>query len=260
MNVMQKPNGEKSNSFFLILILALMLVASGRSPSFAEVGFTKQNIYKPTGSEATITGSVSFIGTPPKPKRGNMSQDSHCAAVNPDAFVGDVLISNGMLANVIVYIKSGGDLEKFYFGPPSSPVIIDRQLCQYAPRVVAIQSGQMLRVLNSDLTAHNFHPNPRKNVEWNRSQAIGAEPFEQSFKYPEIIVVKCNRHPWMRAFVGVFDHPYFFVTADDGSFKIEGLSPGRYTLAAWHEVFGEQTLELIITPNESKTVPFIFGR
>lgn len=260
MKAMQKTTAYRPYTVLLTSILVLMLVSLGNLLTFAETGITKQNNYKPRGNEATITGTVSFRGIPPLHKRGDMSQDSHCAAVNPKARSEDVLITNGKLANVLVYIKSGGDLEKFYFEPPLSPVIIDRQLCQYAPRVVAIQSGQMLRVLNSDLTAHNFHPNPRKNVEWNRSQVIGAEPFEQSFKFPEIITIKCNRHPWMRAYVGVFNHPFFFVTADDGSFKIEGLPPGSYTLAAWHEVFIEQTLEITLAPNESRTVIFNYGK
>ncbi len=51
--------------------------------------------------------------------------------------------------------------------------------------------------------------------------------------------MKCDVHPWMTAYIGVFDSDYFAVTAADGSFEIKGLPPGSYELVAWHERFGE---------------------
>ena len=53
-----------------------------------------------------------------------------------------------------------------------------------------------------------------------------------------MIPVKCNVHPWMRAYIGVVSHPFFAVTGDDGTFTIKGLPPGTYTLEAWHEKYG----------------------
>jgi hypothetical protein len=243
----------------LTLTFALMLIPLPATSSISKAGTNAQRYYKANGNEGAITGTVSFKGTKPKRKHIDMSQDNSCHSINPEATVQNVMLSKGQLANVIVYIKSGGELEKYYFEYPSSSVTIDRQFCQFVPRIVAIQSGQMLKILNNDVTSHNFHPVPAKNVEWNRSQSMGAEPLEQSFKYPEIIPIKCNRHPWMQAFVGVFHHPFFFVTGKDGSFKIDGVPPGRYTIAVWHEVFGEQTIEVTINPQETKNLPFTFN-
>jgi len=72
----------------------------------------------------------------------------------------------------------------------------------------------------------------RMTVQFDKSEA----PFK----------VKCDVHPWMGAFIGVFDHPYFAVTNDDGSYVISGLEPGDYVIEAWHEKLGSQTANVTV--------------
>jgi hypothetical protein len=67
-----------------------------------------------------------------------------------------------------------------------------------------------------------------------------------------IVPFKCDVHGWMNAYVGVLDHPYFAVTKTDGTFSIPNLPPGTYTLAAWHERLGAQTLSVTVAAKESK--------
>ena len=106
----------------------------------------------------------------------------------------------------------------------------------YKPHVVGIQARQQLKVVTSDKTTHNIHPLPKVNREWNVSQPPDADPIMQSFSRPEeSIPVKCNQHPWMRAYIHVMSNPFYAVTGDDGSFKIEGLPAGEYELEAMHE-------------------------
>ena len=71
-----------------------------------------------------------------------------------------------------------------------------------------------------------------------------------------MIPVKCNVHPWMRAYIGVVAHPFFAVTGDDGTFTIKGLPPGTYTIEVWHEKFGTQEQQVTVGAKESKTVDF----
>ena len=113
-------------------------------------------------------------------------------------------------------------------------------------------------IANSDPTTHNIHPLPKTNREWNISMPPKSENLKRSFSQPEIIPVKCNVHPWMRSYVGVFKHPFFAVSGKDGSFEIKGLPPGEYTIEAWHEKFGTQEQKLRMTPKESKTIEFTF--
>ena len=77
---------------------------------------------------------------------------------------------------------------------------------------------------------HNIHPVPKDNREWNESQPPGATPIEQSFAQEEVAIpVKCNVHPWMKAYIAVFGDPYFAVTGKDGSFDLEKRAAREHT-------------------------------
>jgi Carboxypeptidase regulatory-like domain len=122
-----------------------------------------------------------------------------------------------------------------------------------------VMAGQALQVLNSDNTTHNIHPMPKENPEWNTSMPPKATPLDKKFNRPETMIpVKCNVHPWMKAYIGVVKNPFFSVTGDDGSFEIKGLPPGDYTLSAWQEKLGTQTSKVTVGPKETKTVDFSF--
>lgn len=241
----------------IILATILIVVSCGRKrPADKEGkdsgGSTKQQ-YASKGDEGTITGKISFDGAPPAGKKIDMSQDANCANSAGDKTTDDVLVADGKLGNVFVYLK-GGPVDKFSFPTPSDPVVLDQQGCRYHPRVLGIQTNQTLKVTNSDSTTHNIHPSPKVNQEWNQMQAQGAPAIEKQFGRAETLIpVKCNQHPWMKANVGVLGHPCFAVSAKDGTYTIKNVPPGTYTLVFFHEVFGEQTQQVTIAAKESKT-------
>jgi Carboxypeptidase regulatory-like domain len=72
------------------------------------------------------------------------------------------------------------------------------------------------------------------------------------------VVIKCNVHPWMRAFAFVFAHPYFEVTTKTGEFALKNVPPGTYTIEAWQEKYGAQDQTVTIGPKESKTISFTY--
>ncbi len=85
----------------------------------------------------------------------------------------------------------------------------------------------------------------------------------RTFRHAETMIpVKCNQHPWMRAYIGVTKNPFFAVTGSDGTFTIKGLPPGDYTIEAWSAGFGSgevrEDQKVTIGPKESKTVDFTF--
>jgi hypothetical protein len=241
----------------LALGAVLIIVGCGRKrPAEKEEkgpGGEAKPQYASKGDEGTITGKVSFDGTPPPPKKIDMSQDANCASAPGEKTTDDLVVTDGKLANVFVYIK-GGPVDRFSFATPSDPVVLDQQGCKYHPRVLGIQTNQTLRVLNSDNTTHNIHPSPKVNQEWNQMQAQGAPPIEKKFGRPETLIpVKCNQHPWMKSNIGVLAHPFFAVTAKDGSYTIKNVPPGTYELIFWHETLGEQKQQVTIAAKESKT-------
>ena len=212
-----------------------------------------------TATAATITGQVSFEGTKPTPKRISMDAVPACTqAAKAPVFTEDVVVNdNGTLRDVYVYVKEGlGDRA---FPVPAQAVELDQQGCTYKPHVVALMVGQKLRIMNADPTNHNIHPMPTQNREWNQSQPPGAPAMEQEFPRPEVMIpVKCNVHPWMKAYVGVQKHPFAVVTGTDGTFTIKGLPPGDYTIETWQEKYGTQQQKVTVGASETKTVDFSY--
>ena len=241
-----------------VAAMVMFLVAVGcrkRSKDTAEEkgSDTAKPVYKATGNEGTITGKVSYDGPAPELKKIDMSGDANCASAASDKTADDVVVTDGKLANVFVYLK-GGVTDKNSFETPSEPVVLDQQGCRYHPRVFGIQTNQTFKVVNSDKTTHNIHPSPKTNPEWNKMQAQGAPAIEEKFKRPETLIpVKCNQHPWMKANIGVLSHPFFAVTAKDGMYTIKDVPPGNYTLVFWHEVKGEQSQQVTVGNKETKT-------
>jgi hypothetical protein len=166
--------------------------------------------------------------------------------------------NEGRLANVLVFVESES-LSGYQFRVPTSPAVLDHKGCHYVPRVMGVRVGQPLVILNSDATMHNTHPLTQKNPEWNRTQPPGTPPLVKTFNRPEkLVIFKCNQHPWEKAFVGVFDHPFFAVSDQQGKFQIEGLPPGQYRVVAWHERFGEKTVDITFLPGEARELIFDF--
>jgi plastocyanin len=204
----------------------------------------------------TITGIVSLKGLPARMKPLDMTADPGCPTGPQPSEV--VALSSGKLANVFVYVKEG--LLQGKFAVPSEAAVLDQKGCRYIPHVLGIMAGQQLKVTNTDTADHNIHDMPSNNPPFNESQMPTDKPITKAFANAEMMIpVQCNQHPWMRAYINVMTHPYFAVSAADGSYEIKNLPPGEYTLAAVHEKFGEQTMKVKVGPKETVKAPCIFS-
>ena len=132
-----------------------------------------------------------------------------------------------------------------------------RNFCDHI-RCGGRRRDQEVRVINEDATTHNIHPLPTINREWNKAQPPGTPPLQETFAREEFISVKCNIHSWMHSYFVVLKTPYYFVSNENGAFTLERLPPGKYTLTAWHEVYGKQSQEVIISGDETQAVNFTF--
>jgi plastocyanin len=203
---------------------------------------------------AMVSGTVKFEGAAPKPAKIDMSQDSNCQGSNAAE---NVVVNDGHLVNVFVYVKDG--LGNRSFDAPKDPVTLTQVGCKYTPHVLGVMAGQTIKIVNGDPTTHNIHPTPKDNREWNESQAPQAAPLEKTFAREEILLpVKCNQHPWMRMFLNVTKSPFYAVTGSNGKFEIKGLPPGDYTLAFVHEKLGEQDQKVTLAAKDTKTVDVSF--
>ncbi len=255
----------------VVSLLALSVACSrGNDDDIAEedgtesTGGPKGTPYQTSGNEGTVTGKVAFNGAAPATQPIDMNADAACASKNPNAIAETALVKDGKLQNVFIYIKDGttADGKKITglsFPVPSEPAKLDQNGCHYLPHVLGVRAEQAFVVTNSDPTSHNVNVQGKSNPPWNTSQGPNAAPINQKFVRAETLIpIKCNQHPWMKAYVGVLNHPFFAVSAEDGSFTIKNLPPGKYNLVAWHERYGEKNMEINLAAKGTATADFAY--
>jgi hypothetical protein len=204
-------------------------------------------------SAAEITGKIKLTGTPPPEKQ--IQLDAMCGKLHQKPLTTRHYMSkNGGLGNVFVYVKEGA---KSAPAPAARPVL-DQVGCEYSPYVLGVQAGQHFDVKNSDPFLHNVHTLPK--VEGNKEKNVGQPiPMKSDFVFdkPEVLVkFKCDVHPWMFAYVGVVDNPYFAVSDEEGNYKISGLPAGDYTIEAYHLKAGTKTEKVKVGADDKKSLDF----
>jgi len=208
-----------------------------------------------TGS---IRGAIKFAGEAPEPKEIRMLAGCENEVTEP-VFEDKVLVKDGRLANVFLRVTAG--LEGWEIPPvPEEAVIFDQRACVYDPHVLGARVGQTVAFLNSDPLFHNVRSVTTDNGTFNEMMQNKDTRIDKVFRRPEVMVTaKCDVHPWMAAYIGVVDHPFFAVSSPDGKYEITGLPPGKYTIEAWHEVYGTQTSDVEVASGGSAKAPFSFG-
>jgi plastocyanin len=258
-------------------------MAEGRHTITAETGFamTKESSMRVTGNRlwlasglvavsfwpgvaaaaSSVTGTVTFTGKAPALRPLAMDADPACAKKHSGPVPSEALVlGNGnTMGNIMVWVSKGLPAGKKW-PAPTAPVVLDQNGCQYKPHVMGIMVGQTYKILNSDGILHNIHTLPQINRAFNRAMPATVKEATTTFDKEEAIFhIKCDVHPWMSAYVGVFTHPFFSVTTTDGKFTISGLDPGTYEITAWHERLGTQTASVTVAASGTKTQDFKFA-
>lgn len=209
-----------------------------------------------------ITGVVSFLGKPPERLPIDMSQDPVCSMTGGTNLAEQYVVTDGKLANVYVYVKSGPAAAMKAASLSTSPVVLDQKGCRYVPHVIAVMRGGTVEVRNSDATMHNVHTMPSNGGSdaIDVSQGPQGKPEVHRFATPEVMLpVRCNNHPWMNAFINVAPTPFFAVTDAQGRFAMHGVPAGHYTLGFVHERMGEKDVEIDVTARQTVKADQSFG-
>jgi plastocyanin len=220
-----------SASIFVVVFSAIVVVSCGKPADLdSEVAATP-------AARGTVRGHVHLTGDVPSREVIRMNADPMCVKASGGSHITDEAIiaaADGSLANVFVELVG-----TFPDTPvPSEPVSIDQRGCVYSPRVVGLRAGQALRVRNSDDGLHNVHGVSTDRDGFNVSQPVSGMVNTFRPRDAGILRLKCDVHTWMVAFVGVVNHPYFAVTAPDGTFTLRDVPEGTYEVRAWQEDLG----------------------
>jgi plastocyanin len=213
-----------------------------------------------TAGAGTITGTVEYVGAVPHLRPIPVNAEPACVkkhATIPNEML--VLGPGNTMANVMVHVVKGLPAGKTW-PVPAQPVVMDQDGCQYKPHVMGVMVGQEFKVLNQDGVLHNVHALPNVNTPFNMAMPPTVKEAEHKFTKAEgMFVVKCDVHPWMRAYVGVMTDPFFSVTGENGKFTIANLPAGTYEIQAWHEKLGTQTATVTVGATGTQTVNFKFS-
>ena len=154
-------------------------------------------------------------------------------ACAPAALAGMVTINvtthSGIAADDTVIV-----LDPLDAAPPArrDAVIIDQINKRFVPRVSVLRTGTEVTFPNSDRIRHQVYSfSPAKT--FSLKLYAGSPNTPVTFDHPGLVVLGCNIHDNMLAYVAVVDSPYFAKTADSGTVSLT-LPAGRYRLLAWH--------------------------
>jgi plastocyanin len=210
---------------------------------------------------SSVTGTITFDGKAPTLRPLAMDADPVCAKKHSGPVPSEMLVlgPGNTMGNIMVWVSKGLPAGKTW-PAPKTPVVLDQHGCMYKPHVMGIMVGQPYKILNSDGVLHNIHTLPKVNPSFNKGMPANLKEATTVFNKPEeVFHIKCDVHPWMSAYMAVFTHPFFSVTAQDGKFTIDGLDAGTYEITAWHERLGTKTASVTVGANDKKTQDFQFA-
>ena len=197
-------------------------------------------------SPGTVSGTVRLKSPlQPLPPAPTGADSALCGATIADSSV--ITKDSTGLGNVVVWIegvRSGKAL------PIERRLELESLNCRLDPRVQGAVTGSGLNVIGHDVFRQHLRFIAAGDTGARTSVLLGRDeqviPTNLPFASPGLVIVHDADHAWPRAYIAVFDNPYFAVTAPDGKFSIEGVPPGKYTLAVWHERTGkhEQPIEV----------------
>lgn len=210
-------------------------------------------------SAAAIGGAVLLVGEPPSEAVVRPTMDQRvCGTEFTDR---TLALRSGRLADVVVWLtdaRTGRAL------PMSRRFEVSNTSCRLEPRVQAVMAGGTLNVRNRDAIPQRTRV---RRQDSRLTLAVIAQtdfgqvvPDDRVLARPGLLELTSDLHPWTRGWIAVFDHPYFDVTTSDGAFSLEGVPPGRYTLAAWHERLGRIEQQVTVGVGERVTVNLTFDR
>lgn len=201
----------------------------------------------------TIRGTITFRGEVPAAERVEVTTDPEVCGVEP-RLIADLLVADGSdgVQDVVIWlsdIQEGKGWET-----PEEPRTLDQKGCTFTPHVLVVPAGEQFFAVNEDGVLHNIHTRSGENRPINKAQPGFLNRLPLKLQYPDIVRVECDAHNWMMAWIVVAAHPYYALTESDGSFRLENVPPGTYTMQVWHERLGTLSREVTVSADADVSV------
>ncbi len=194
-----------------------------------------------------VKGQVVFQGAAPAKKEIKPDKDqAHCLSKGP-LISEEVIVDPATkgLKNVMVWlapVQRGATMpiHPTLVSVPKEKIVVDQPCCQFVPRITMMREGQELEVRNSAPVLHNcrISGSPEVNATLNLSVPPGQSISKTLRAERRPMKLECDIHKWMGGRLGVFNHPYFALTKEDGSFEIKDAPAGKFKIFIQHEKFG----------------------
>ncbi len=156
--------------------------------------------------------------------------------------------------NAVIYIDK---IKGKTFEPPKEHPRMDQKNLSFKPHVLPVLAGTTVDFMNSDDVLHNVFSPDQCAGKFNLGSWPKGQTKSYTFKDPGCTpTLLCNVHPEMEGYVVVVETPYYAVSAQDGSYTINDVPPGTYTLKIWHEKLKGKDVQVEVTDKAPATVDF----
>jgi hypothetical protein len=262
----------------MLIGMAISIGLFGASLSMAE----KYEGGAPGG--ASITGKITFKGTPPAPKLFSFAkfpQPNFCSQADSDGkgnrVLKEVNVENGALRDVVIYIEDVKKGKPFNFKGTEVKANMCRFLAQGSPStfVGVVMNKAKISIENTDAdpsdpktkdgVLHNPHGYEVKGSSnttmFNKPLPTKGQVITEKVKlrkHDSAMKVECDQHGFMQVWFFPVENPYYVIDGNDGTFTIDQVPAGKYEVEAWHPILGHQEKEVTVGDSGKVNVDFEF--
>ena len=205
-------------------------------------------------SGSRISGQFSYNGEMPDIPEHRVTKDHHICGSGRRSPTALRVSEEGYLGDCVVEVRGIGA------GKPWDKVFSEGKIyqidCSFQPYVQIMRHDAFVEVINFDDLFHNVHAYElnegvrRQMFNFAQPKAGDIDRIDLKFRRGNTLMLDCNAHNWMEAYVYTSVTPYFAVTSLDGKFEITDVPPGQYQLIVWHPVLGQKMADLSVAPND----------
>ncbi len=225
---------------------------------------TAQDVYREVAvaNGAGLVGSAVFRGEIPEPRRLLVTKDEEvCGFGYLERTEVAVGVDRG-LSGVVVVVE--GIREGKAWPASQDGHVLDQKDCIFSPHLQVVPKASDVDIVNSDPVLHNVHAyeliDGAGRTLFNLGQPPSEQPIVQSLRprFGNVLRLECDAHDFMQGWIYAADSPYWAVTGQDGTFVIDDIPPGDYSIIAWHPSLGVRQQNLSLGPGGAAEIVLNF--